>query len=162
MTIRQHLPRLILAGALAGLAATAAAQAMRPTLTLDTARKMAVGCEERARKEGWTMSIAVVDAGGQLKYFSRADDTIGISIGLAQAKARTSASVPVSTRKFREIARGNALGLELTPGASTVAGGLPVMAQGMHIGGIGVSGASEDQDEVCAQAGLDAARDGLK
>lgn len=162
MRISHALSQLMFTAALGTLASAAAAQSMRPTLTLDTARKIAAGCEELARKEGWTMSIAVVDTSGQLKYFSRADDSIGISIGLAQAKAKTSASVPVSTRKFREIARSNALGLELTPGASTVAGGLPLMAGGRHVGAVGVSGASEDQDEACAQAGLDVARDLLK
>lgn len=156
------LSKLTITAVLACLTGAAAAQSMRPTLSLDTARKIAAGCEERALKEGWAMSIAVVDGSGQLKYFSRADDSIGISIGLSQAKAQTSAGVPVSTRTFREIARKNALGLELTPGASTVAGGLPVLAGGKHIGGLGVSGASEDQDELCAQAGLDAARDLLK
>jgi uncharacterized protein GlcG (DUF336 family) len=148
--------------AAASLGGAAHAQALRPTLTLDTAKKIAAGCEERARKEGWPMIVAVVDVVGQLKYYSRMDDSIGISVGLAQSKAATSASLPVSTRKFREIARNNALGLELTRGTSTVAGGLPVMAGGKHIGGVGVSGGSEDQDEVCAQAGLDAARDLLK
>lgn len=138
------------------------AQALRPTLTLDTAKRIAAGCEERARKEGWSMTVAVVEVGGQVKYYSRMDDSIGISVGLAQSKAATSAGLPVSTRKFREIARNNALGLELTAGTSTVAGGLPVMAGGRHIGGVGVSGGTEDQDEVCAQAGLDAARELLK
>ncbi len=31
-------------------------------------------------------------------------------------------------------------------------------SDGQHIGGIGVSGATGDQDEECAQAGLDAAK----
>ncbi|MFN7713575.1 MAG: GlcG/HbpS family heme-binding protein [Curvibacter sp.] len=137
-------------------------QAMRPSLTLETAKKIAAGCEERSRKEGWSMIVAVVDTGGQLKYFSRMDESMGISVGLAQAKASTSASAPVSTRKFRDIAKNNALGLELTPNVSTVAGGLPIIANGKHIGGVGVSGGSEDQDEICAQAGLDAARDALR
>jgi glc operon protein GlcG len=148
--------------ATAVLTAPVQAQIQKPVLAIETAKKIAAGCEERARKEGWSMTIAVVDASGQLKHYSRMDNSIGISVGLAQSKAATSASLPVSTRKFREIARNNALGLELTPGMSTVAGGLPVLAGTSHLGGIGVSGGSEDQDEVCAQAGLDAARDLLK
>ena len=32
----------------------------------------------------------------------------------------------------------------------------------MHIGGIGVSGGTSDQDETCAQAGLDAVKDSHK
>ena len=33
----------------------------------------------------------------------------------------------------------------------------PVMSGGAHVGGIGVSGAQADEDEQCAQAGIDAA-----
>ena len=106
------------------------------------------------------MIIAVVDTGGNLKRFTRMDESIGISVKLSQLKAVTSASLPYSTRQFREIAKNNARGLELTPGTTTVAGGLPIVtADGVHLGGVGVSGGSEDQDEVCAQAGLDAAKD---
>ena len=42
------------------------------------------------------------------------------------------------------------------------AGGLPIIADGTVIGGVGVSGATGDQDEECAQAGLDAVADMLK
>ncbi|MGY9053998.1 MAG: heme-binding protein [Alphaproteobacteria bacterium] len=48
------------------------------------------------------------------------------------------------------------------PGVIAFAGGLPIKAGDHQIGGIGVSGASADQDEECAQAGLDAAADDLK
>ena len=43
------------------------------------------------------------------------------------------------------------------------AGGLPVMnAAGEHIGSIGVSGASSGDDELYAQAGIDAVADMLQ
>lgn len=148
--------------AAATLSQPAFAQALKPTLTLDTARKIAAGCQERALKEGWSMTIAVVDLGGAMKYFNRMDESMGISARLSQLKAETSASVPVSTRQFREIAKNNAVGLGSTPGTTTVAGGLPILAGGKHIGGVGVSGGSEDQDEACAQAGLDAVSSQLK
>jgi glc operon protein GlcG len=48
------------------------------------------------------------------------------------------------------------------PGIVTFAGGLPIITVNkMQIGGIGVSGGSSDQDEQCAQAGLDAIKDDL-
>jgi uncharacterized protein GlcG (DUF336 family) len=51
----------------------------------------------------------------------------------------------------------------LVPGIIAFAGGLPIMTEGkVHIGGIGVSGGTSDQDETCAQAGLDAVKDSLK
>ena len=51
------------------------------------------------------------------------DDSLGISVKLSPLKAATSASLPVSTRRFREIAKNNAFGLDPTPGTTTVAGG---------------------------------------
>ena len=49
------------------------------------------------------------------------------------------------------------------PGIIAFAGGLPIMtADKVHVGGIGVSGGTADQDEECAQAGLDAVKDALK
>jgi uncharacterized protein GlcG (DUF336 family) len=54
-------------------------------------------------------------------------------------------------------------GLELTPNTATFAGGLPIITGGgARIGAIGVSGASADDDEACAQAGIDAVKDALK
>jgi len=77
-------------------------------------------------------------------------------------KAHTSAAVPFSSRKFGEVAKANP-GVELVPGTATFPGGLPILtASGKHLGGIGVSGASADQDEACAQVALDAVKDVLK
>jgi uncharacterized protein GlcG (DUF336 family) len=90
------------------------------------------------------------------------DGSFLISVKIAQSKAETSARVPVSTRKLGEISQ-SVKGLELVPGVAIFAGGLPIFtAGGAHIGGIGVSGGSADQDEVCAQASLDAVKGVLK
>ena len=48
------------------------------------------------------------------------------------------------------------------PGLAAFPGGLPIKtADGAHVGAIGVSGGTGDQDEECAQA-LDAVADQLK
>jgi len=41
------------------------------------------------------------------------------------------------------------------PGATPIAGGLPIMVGGKVIGGIDVSGVTSDQDKQLAKAGLD-------
>ena len=49
------------------------------------------------------------------------------------------------------------------PGIIASPGGLAVMTDDkVQIGGIGVSGGTGDQDETCAQAGIDAVKDALK
>jgi glc operon protein GlcG len=147
------------AGALA--AVQASAQEMRPMLTQAVAKKMADACEQKAKAEGWKMIIAIMDDGGNLKHFTRMDDSFGVSVRIAQLKAATSAGVPVSSRKWGELSK-DVKGLELTPGTVAFPGGLPITSGGKHIGGIGVSGASGDQDEQCAQVALDAVKDLLK
>jgi uncharacterized protein GlcG (DUF336 family) len=91
------------------------------------------------------------------------------SVQVAQSKAMTSARFPFSTRQFGEIAFGKegkpgmVPGIANFPGIVTFAGGLPIMTSSKaQIGGIGVSGGTSDQDEQCAQAGLDAIADDLK
>jgi glc operon protein GlcG len=158
----RNLTKVVCAGAMLAATQVSLAQETRPILTQTTAKKMADACEQFARGKGWKIIVAIVDAGGVLKQFSRMDDSYMISVEVSQMKAHTSAGVPVSSRKFGEIAKANP-GLELVPNTATFAGGLPIITtSGAHIGGIGVSGASGDQDEECAQVALDAVKDVLK
>jgi uncharacterized protein GlcG (DUF336 family) len=61
-----------------------------------------------------------------------------------------------------EIAQQRVPGIVHVPGLVTFAGGLPIVtAKGEHLGSIGVSGATADQDEQCAQAALDAVKTDL-
>ena len=146
--------------ALGLLAASFAVQAQtaQPALDLATAKAIAEGCEKYAAGKGWRMITAVHDTAGNPKYFSRMDGSILISVQVAQLKADTSASLPVSTRQFRELAKGIP-GAEVLPRTTSIIGGLPIMtSKGVHIGGVGVSGGSEAEDEECAQKGLEAAK----
>ena len=47
-------------------------------------------------------------------------------------------------------------GLVLRPHFVGFGGGLPIVVEGARIGGIGVSGGSEQQDEIIAETGLQA------
>ncbi len=144
------------------LSTPAIAQQKKTTLGLAAAQKMAAACEQYARKEGWNMVIAIVDDGGTLKHFSRMDNAFRASVEISQLKANTSSGFPRSTRQVGEIAQQRVPGIVHVPGIVTFAGGLPIVtATGEHIGAIGVSGGSADQDEVCAQAGLDAVKSDL-
>lgn len=144
------------------VAAPASAQDKKTTLNLDTAKKIAAGCVAKAKAEGWRMNIAILDDGGNLKYFERMDGSFRGSIQIAQLKANTSTMFPFPTKAIGEIAK-NIPGIAHVPGVATFEGGLPIKTgSGEAIGAIGVSGASAEQDGVCAQAGLDAAAADLK
>jgi glc operon protein GlcG len=140
-----------------------------PILTLDLARKMTAGCEAKAKEMNWKMNISVVDSGANQIFFEKMDGAYLGSGDIALHKAQTSARFPFPTRGVQELAYGKDLkggmvpGLALVPGIVAFAGGLPIMTEDKaHIGGIGVSGGTSDQDEMCAQAGIDAVKDSLK
>ncbi len=139
-------------------------------LTLDLAKAIADGCEAHFQKQtDWrTLIIAIVDDGGNLKLFRRMDNSFLISIDVATLKAGTSARVPFPTRVVGELAYGKdgnpgpLPGIAEIPGVAAFPGGLPIVtSDGQHIGGVGISGATGDQDEECATAGLAAVKDQL-
>jgi uncharacterized protein GlcG (DUF336 family) len=140
-----------------------------PTLSMDVARKMAAGCEAKAKEMSWKMNISVVDSGANEIFFERMDGAFLGSGDIAHQKAETSAHFPFPTRFVAELAYGKDLKGGMLPGIAEVsgiiafAGGLPIMtADNVQVGAIGVSGGTADQDEVCAQAGIDAVKDALK
>ena len=152
-----------------GLAQHASALDKTPVLSLDLGKKMAAGCEAKAREMSWKMNISIVDSGANEIFFERMDGAYLGSGDIARHKAETSARFPFPTRGIEQLAYGKDLkdgtvpGLALVPGIIAFAGGLPVMTDyKVHIGGIGVSGGTSDQDETCAQAGIDAVKDALK
>jgi glc operon protein GlcG len=150
------------AAALGFASASAQAQEKKTVLNLETAKKMAAACEAKSKAEGWKMNIDIVDAGGNMKYFLRQDDAFLGSIHIAQLKANTSSNFPFSTKQVGEITKA-VPGIAFVPGIVTFEGGLPIKTGGgEHIGAIGVSGGTAEQDGICAQAGLDAVKDDLK
>ena len=156
-------PKLLLLIAATLCSGSIAAQESRPTVSMATAKKMADACEARARAEGWRMIIAVVDEGANLKYFRRMDGAFLGSIQIAQLKANTAAAFPVSTKQLGEIADKQVPGLVHVPGFLMIEGGAPILtAKGQQIGAIGVSGASAEQDGICAQVAVDAVKADLK
>jgi glc operon protein GlcG len=128
----------------------------KKTIGLAAARKMVAAAEAEALKNKWAISIAVVDDGGNLVYFERMDGANLPTVAISQGKARTAAEYRTATKGFEEgLSKGNTQLLSL-PNATELQGGLPVMVDGQVVGAIAGSGAKGEQDEQCAQAGIDA------
>ncbi|AOI89486.1 GlcG/HbpS family heme-binding protein [Burkholderia pseudomultivorans] len=115
---------------------------------------------QAAERLGVRVNVAVVDAGGLLAAFVRMPGAPLHSIDIAIDKAYTAASFGLPTGAWHDAlaAHSEAVRQGLVMRARFVAfgGGLPIVEGGVLIGGIGVSGGSEAQDERCARAGLDA------
>jgi glc operon protein GlcG len=133
-------------------------------LSLEMAKKMADAAEFAAIEKGLKIVIAIMDAHGNLKYYRRMDGNGFISVRMAQLKALTSASMPVSTKALVERNEKMPNGPYLSvPGIVLLEGGLPIITKdGQHIGAIGISGATPELDGICAEAGINAIENYLK
>ena len=131
--------------------------ALRPTLTFDIAHKIAMTCIERQRKNnGSPIYIAIYDDAANLILFHKMDGATVGSDNTAMRKAESAARFRVPTREIASWVKGSP-GVGHIPGLLGVTGGLPIFSnKGAHLGGVGVSGAPSDEDESCAQAGIDA------
>lgn len=158
---------LVLA-ALVLFASAAQAQMTKRVLTADVAEKMAQACEDYQKKQkDWrTMNIAILDDAGDLLFFRRDPTSFRGSIKVAIDKAWTSTQFPMSTRDIGEkiVNReaGKIHGFQFMERVISFPGGVPIFMGGQHVGAIGVSGATGDQDEECALKAIEAVKDMLK
>ena len=131
-----------------------------PKLTLDDARIIMAAAEEKSREIGVDMDIAVTDDSGSLLMFHRMDNARITSIDVAISKAFTAAAARRSTRAYGDISQpgGPAFGIHVSNQGRfmVVAGGLPLFVDDQIVGGVGCSSGHPDQDEIVAQAGIDA------
>jgi glc operon protein GlcG len=125
---------------------------------IETAKKAAAAALAEARRNNWTMAVAVVDPGGHLVYFERMDDTQVGSATVAQDKARSAALFKRPTKAFQDTLAAGGDGLRVLGirGAVPVEGGLPLIVDGAIAGAVGVSGGTSQQDGQCAKAAVDA------
>ena len=149
---------ILAAAALVAFAAGGSAQDKRPdygtAIEAAAAKKIAAGALAECQKNGWNVAVAVVDNHGFLVYFERMDNTQTASMDIAVGKARAAATYRRPTRVFMEVINKGGPATGTLPGVFASPGGLPIMTDGKVIGGVGVSGATGDQDEQCSKAGL--------
>ena len=126
----------------------------------DAAATAARAAVHHADSLGIHINVAVVDAGGNLSAFLRMPGAPLHSIDIAIDKAYTAASFGLPTSQWHAALQQHSEavreGIVRRPRFVAFGGGLPILEQGLRIGGIGVSGGSEQQDEAIAEAGLKA------
>ena len=134
----------------------------KKSLTLEAARLMAAAAEAKAAENGWKVVIAVADDGGHALLVHRIDGTQSSSVPTAMGKARSAVAYKRPTRILEQMINDGRFSF-LPAGGDPVAlqGGLPIEIDGQLVGGIGVSGVKASDDEIVAQAGIDALRRAL-
>lgn len=136
-----------------------------PTLATGAALTAAQAALAQCRKDGYTVTVAVVDRGGATLALLRDNLAGRHTPDTATAKAATAASFRMDTRELAEGTQaGKATsGIRFVPGVIAVGGGVPIQAKGQLVGAIGVSGApGGDADHACARAGIAAIQDALE
>jgi len=126
-------------------------------ITAEAAHAAVAAAVAEAGRLGIRINAAVTDPSGTLMAFLRMPGAFVHSAQIAVDKACTAAGFGFATSKWGAVVGGDALlaaGLAKQPRMAMFGGGLPIDEGGQRIGGIGVSGGSAEQDEVCAAAGL--------
>jgi uncharacterized protein GlcG (DUF336 family) len=126
-------------------------------ISLDDAKLLAAKVEDRAREMGVRAVVAIADAGGNLKLCECMDDSYIASRDIAINKAYTVVALKMSTKKLAALAApgGSLYGIQHTNGGRIVifGGGDPLEIGGKILGGIGVSGGSEEEDTALSAYG---------
>ena len=109
------------------VAANAHAQLPNPygaPIGVDVAKKAAAPAVAEARKNNWTMAVAIVDTAGNLVYFEKMDGTQTGSVNVAIDKARTAALFKRPTKAFQDVvaAGGDGLRILRLEGATPIEG----------------------------------------
>jgi uncharacterized protein GlcG (DUF336 family) len=147
-------------------ASHASAQGVMPgkLLTAEAANAMVMGALAQCQKDGYKVSAAVVDRGGNLLAFVRDPAAGPHTAESSRRKAFTSASFGMTSAAFATLtANPGAAGLKDLTGVFALAGGVPIKIGNDVLGGVGVGGApGGEKDEACANAGLQKIADQLK
>jgi uncharacterized protein GlcG (DUF336 family) len=115
---------------------------------------------DACNKDGYRVSVSIVDRAGVLRAMARADGAGPHTVDSSKKKAYTAASLRRPTTELAELINKvpTLQGLrEVNDQMLMLGGGLPIEIGGEIVGGIGVGGApGAHLDDACAQAGLDA------
>lgn len=125
----------------------------------DKALRLCLAVREQAAQMGVRAVTAVCDAGGNPVAMLRADDAFIASVDIAMNKAFTSVSLKMSTDELSRLAQpGQSLyGIQFTNSNRIVifGGGVPLVEDGLIIGGFGVSGGTAEQDTALGEFAKD-------
>jgi len=146
--------------ALLSCACAAAGHAQAPQAEKNVSMKMALmiieGTLEQCAKDGYRVSVVVVDKAGNVAASLRGDGTNPHTLEFARLKAYTSRTRGQTSLEFKNLTdKPENAYLKQIPNVVAVGGGAPIKVGNEVIGAVGVSGApGGEKDEVCANAGI--------
>ena len=132
--------------------------ASKAEMTLPLAERVADAIIEEAQRMGIKVVVAISDAAGNPKLVKVMEDAYIASYDIAVNKAYTVVALKMPTVRLKPLAApgGELYGIQFTNGGRIVifGGGDPLInPKGKIIGGLGVSGGSEEQDIALSEFG---------
>jgi uncharacterized protein GlcG (DUF336 family) len=142
--------------------------AQAPQVEKNVSMKMALmiidGALEQCAKDGYKVTISVVDKGGNLAAMVRGDGTNPHTVEFSRLKAYTSRTRGQTSLEVQTLMeKPENWWIKQIPNVVGIGGGVPIKVGSETIGAVGVSGApGGEKDEVCAKAGIAKVADSLK
>jgi uncharacterized protein GlcG (DUF336 family) len=130
-------------------------KSLAPSVALETAQAALNSCQAK----GFQVTVAVVDRAGVVQVILRDRFAGAHTPESASRKAATAVSFRADTLSLAEQSAPDSphAGAREINGVLMLGGGIPIMASGSVVAGIGVAGAPTSADDhACAQAGIDA------
>jgi len=125
-------------------------------ITADIAQRIVNAALQHCSETGYQVTAVVVARDGRIQALLRHALASPVTLKIAKKKAKTSANMRLPSADLSKTLAQTSRKL------TRMRGGLPIEAGGQFYGGVGVSGATGEIDEACAQAGLDAVADDLE
>ena len=130
----------------------------RGTLRVEAIQALIDAAAARARELDIRVHIAVMDSSAELVGWLSFDGTPRIAATTARHKAFTAVQTGMATVDWKayveSIPAEERQIIDGIEGYIAAAGGVPVIEEGILLGGIGVSGATQETDEDCARTAL--------
>jgi uncharacterized protein GlcG (DUF336 family) len=164
MTLKKCLLAILLAPLLCAPVRAEEGLVAFKSMSVDLALALAHAALADCQKQGYQVTVAVVDRFGVTQILLRDRFAGPHTVPTATGKAWTAVSFRTNTGDLVAASGPGSpqAGVRNLPGATVIAGGVMVEAAGTLVGAVGVSGApGGDNDETCAKAGIAAIRDKL-
>ena len=128
-------------------------------ISLSLARKIVYKVEQKASEIGVNAVVSIVNSAARPVITECMDNSYIASFDIASNKAFTCVSLKMPTSALKKLSypRGPLYGIQNTHDSKIVifGGGEPLIYNGVIIGGIGVSGGTEEQDTFLASYGAE-------
>ena len=149
--------------AIASSPATPQGLVTQRNLSLPMAKTIAEAALSACKAKGFSTAVAVVDRAGQVMVILRDEQATAQQVEMARRKAYTARVFRTTTLEFQKRTSDPSYAAQRDlPDILALGGGAPIRAGDDVIGGVGSSGANQENDDACAKAGVAKVADLLK